>query len=152
MSTTVFYTVLSGVITYVLGQIVVKLIIDPVQEMKKLIGRIAHSLTEHANVYLNPGVGPPEILDSTAIFLRQLSAELEAQIYLVPLYETTRRIFGLPSKDDVLKAAGALLGLSNSVRRAGPRTAESNAEREQVIKDSLGIYTPPGQRHVKHEE
>lgn len=41
MNTTVFLTVISGVLTYVLGQLVLKLVIEPAQEMKKLIGQIA---------------------------------------------------------------------------------------------------------------
>lgn len=32
---TVFFTVLSGVITFVLGQLAVKLILDPAQDLKK---------------------------------------------------------------------------------------------------------------------
>lgn len=35
---TVFLTVISGVLTFALGQIIVRLVIEPVQELKKTIG------------------------------------------------------------------------------------------------------------------
>ena len=56
MDLTVFLTVLSGVLTYVVGQLVVKLVIEPVQEARRTIGQISHSLIEHAHVIANPGV------------------------------------------------------------------------------------------------
>ena len=42
MDFTVFLTVLSGVITFVIGQLIVKLILDPVQDMRKTIGLVSH--------------------------------------------------------------------------------------------------------------
>ena len=117
MDFTVFFTVLSGVITFVLGQVVVKLVLDPVQEMKRTIAQISHALIERANVIANPGVPAKEIMDDASQLLRKLSSQLHAQLYLVPRYTVTSRIFYLPSKERVLIASGALIGLSNSVYR-----------------------------------
>lgn len=50
MNSTVFLTVLSGVITYVLGQLVLKLVIEPVQELRKTIGVVAHAMIERAPI------------------------------------------------------------------------------------------------------
>jgi len=50
MDSTVFLTVFAGVTTYVLGQLILKFLIEPVHELKRTIGEIAHSLVEHANV------------------------------------------------------------------------------------------------------
>ncbi|PXW88927.1 hypothetical protein C8R34_10676 [Nitrosomonas sp. Nm84] len=70
MLRTAFLTVLSGVITYVLGQLIVKLLIDPVQEMNKTIGQIAHSLIEYANVIANPGISSKEVMHQASQHLR----------------------------------------------------------------------------------
>jgi hypothetical protein len=43
MDFTVFFTVLSGVITFVVGQIIVKLILDPVRDTRKTIGLVSHT-------------------------------------------------------------------------------------------------------------
>lgn len=56
MDLTVFLTVLSGVMTFVIGQLIVKLLLDPVQDMKKTIAQISHTLIERENVIANPGV------------------------------------------------------------------------------------------------
>ena len=48
MNSTVFLTVLSGVITYVLGQLVLRLVIEPVQELRRTISVISHALIRSA--------------------------------------------------------------------------------------------------------
>ena len=77
MNSTVFFTVLSGVITYVLGQLVLRLVIEPVQELRRTIGVISHTLIERANVIQNPGVPTNEVMDETSRELRKLSSQLQ---------------------------------------------------------------------------
>ena len=149
MDFTVFFTVLSGVITFVLGQVVVKLVLDPVQEMKRTIAQISHALIERANVIANPGVPTKEIMDEASQLLRKLSSQLHAHLYLIPCYRATSRIFYLPSKEKVLIASSALIGLSNSVYRADERVYEVNAKRVEQVCDALGIYLAEGSRWPK---
>ena len=56
MNATVFLTVLAGVITYVLGQLILRLVIEPVQDLRRTIGGISHALIERTNVIQNPGL------------------------------------------------------------------------------------------------
>ncbi len=140
MGFTVFFTVLSGVITFVIGQIVVKLLLDPVQDMKKTIGQVSHTLVERANVIANPGVPTKEIMDDTSDSLRKLSSQLHAHLYLIPSYNMISKVFRLPSKENLLIASSALIGLSNSVYRVDNQVYESNAKRVAQVCDSLGIY------------
>ena len=153
MNSTVFLTVLSGVTTFVIGQLIVKLVIDPVQEMKKTIGQISHSMIEYANVIANPGVLSDDIMNETSKHLRQLSSQLHAHLYIVPQYQKTAKVFGLPGKEEVLAASGSLIGLSNSVFRAGSsdRIYEQNAKRVEIVRDSLGIYMAEGDRLPKDQ-
>ena len=146
MDFTVFYTVLSGVITFVIGQIIVKLFLDPVQDMKKTIGQVSHTFVERANVIANPGVPTKEVMDDTSDSLRRLSSQLHAHLYLIPWYDTTSKVFRLPSKEMLLVASSALIGLSNSVYRLDDRVYESNAKRVEQVCDSLGIYLAEGSR------
>lgn len=151
MNLTVFFTVLSGVITFVIGQLLVKLVIDPVQELKKTIGQISHSMIEHANVIANPGVPNADVMKETSKHLRQLSSQLHGHLYLVPLYKATAWFFRLPTKERILVSSGAVIGLSNSVFRASPseHIDEHNAKRVELICDSLGIYMAEGDRIPK---
>lgn len=146
MNSTVFLTVISGVITYVVGQLVLKLMLEPVHELKKTIGQISHSLIEHANVYGNPGIPPLETMRETSQHLRKLSSQLQAHLYLVPLYGFTACLFRLPSRTKILSASKLLMGLSNSVFRATDKTYEYNAKRVESICDLLGIYFAESER------
>ena len=149
MGFTVFFTVLSGVITFVVGQLVVKLVLDPVHDLKKTIGQISHTFVERANVIANPGVPAKEVMDETSDLLRKLSSQLHAHLYLVPAYDVTCRVFRLPSKEKLLAASTNLIGLSNSVYRAYDKVYETNAKRVEAICDSLGIYIAEGSRWPK---
>jgi len=149
MDFTVFVTVLSGVLTYVFGQLLVKIVIEPVQEARRTIGQISHSLIEHAHVISNPGVPSEEVMRETAQHLRKLSSQLQSHLYLVPRYAVTARMFALPSRDQLLSASKYLIGLSNSVYRATDRVHEQNASRVEKICDALSIYMPDDERISK---
>jgi len=140
MNETVFLTVLTGVVTFVIGQLVVKLLIEPVQEMRRTIAQISHTMIERANVYQNPGIPTQEIMIETSQQTRKLSSQLHAHLYLVPAYSVTARIFFLPPREKVLAASSALIGLSNSVFKAVGDTYRANAKKVEVVCDSLGIY------------
>jgi hypothetical protein len=149
MDFTVFVTVLSGVLTFVFGQLIVKLVLDPVQDLKKTIGQISHALVERSNVIANPGVPTKEVMDETSNSLRRLSSQLHAHLYLVPFYDKTSVAFGLPAKEKLLAASNNLIGLSNSVHRVDDKVYETNAKLVEVISDSLGIYIADGSRWPK---
>lgn len=149
MNSTVFLTVLSGVITYVVGQLVMKLIIEPVQELRRTIGVISHSLIQRANVIHNPGVLAKDEMNETSQELRKLSSQLQSHLYLVPFYSVTASIFRLPSRDKIIAASSALIGLSNSVFQAREGIYEVNAKRVEQVCDSLGIYFPQESRWPK---
>lgn len=152
MNDTVFLTVLSGVLTYVAGQLILKLVIEPVHEMKRTIGHVSHSLIEHANVISNPGVPRKEVMDGTSQHLRRLSSEIQSHLYLVPVYPVSAAIFRLPKKRDVLEASRALIGLSNSVFSArNDKVHEHNAKRVEKICDRLGIFLSEDERWPKDE-
>jgi hypothetical protein len=143
---TVFLTVISGVLTFILGQLVLKLLIDPVHEYKKTVADIAISLIEYANVYANPGVAGNETEKKVSEALRKLSSRLNAQIYLIPCYPLVSKMFGLPSRNKVVDAASNLIGLSNGVFKSASDLVLINVERADKIRDVLGIFVPENER------
>ena len=82
----VFLTVSSGTVTYVLGQLALKLVVEPVHDLKKTIGMISHSLIERANVISNPGLSPKDVNDETSRELRKLASQLLSHLCLIPCY------------------------------------------------------------------
>lgn len=147
---TVFLTIFSGVSIFVIGQIIVKLIIDPVHELRKTIGKISHTLIELANVIQNPGVPPEEEIRTASRELRKLSSELQSHLYLVPQYERIatlfKLLFVLPDRNKIMRASSNLIGLSNGLFRSGAGIYEANAKRVEAICDSLGIYLSESER------
>jgi hypothetical protein len=137
---TVFLTVLSGVITFVLGQLIIKLLVDPVHDFRRTVADIALALIEHANVYANPGVAGSEIENKVSDELRRLSSRLNAQMYLILYYPITARIFGLPSREKIVDTASNLIGLSNGVLQSASDLVLVNVERADKIRDVLGIF------------
>lgn len=150
MDHTVFFTVLSGVLTYVAGQLVLKLVLDPVHELRKTIGQVAHTLILRANIISNPGVPSKEVMDATSDELRALSSQLQSHLYLVPKYSLTAKVFRLPTLRQISEASSALIGLSNSVYRSTGNVYEANAKRVEAVCDSLGIYFPEEGRWPKN--
>lgn len=149
MNSTVFLTIVSGVLTFVIGQIFVKLVIEPVHELKKTLGQISHALIEYANVINNPGVPSKEVIEQASKHLRGLSSQLQAHLYLVPFYAVTARIFFLPSEQKVRKASTSLIGLSNSLSIPTQGIYEENVRRVESVCDALGIFMAESDRWSK---
>jgi hypothetical protein len=142
----VISTVLSGVTIYVVGQLIVKLAIEPVQDARKTIAQISHCLIEHGDVIHNPGVPTKEKSIEVSQTLRMLSAQLHSHLFLVPCYRVTAFAFRLPARGKILKAAEHLTGLSSAIFSKSDDIYEEIAKRQAVICDSLGIYFPVDQR------
>ena len=140
-----FITIIAGVSVFVLGQILLKLLIDPIHELKRSIAEIAHTLIEHANIYANPGTYETEKEMEISSQFRRLSSQLNAGMYLIPYYKAISRIFGLPSVENINKASKKLIGLSNGFNDR-PNRGILNTYLAQHTRDALGIFVPEGER------
>ncbi len=136
----VFWTVFSGTVVYILGQIALKLVIEPVHDLKKTIGVISHALIERANVIYNPGVLTTDVLDETSRELRNLASQLRSHLYLIPCYPVVAGVFRLPLPSEIRAASKALMGLSNGVHEVHEGTHRFNATNVKTVCDSLRIY------------
>lgn len=137
-----FLTIIAGVFVFILGQLALKLFIEPIQEFRRTVADVSLALIEYANIYANPGVSSEDIGKRVSEELRKLSARLNALVYLLPLYNYTSKLFGLPSKDNVVNAASDLIGLSNGVFKSAANLVDSNLERAERIRKRLGIFAP----------
>jgi hypothetical protein len=131
-------TVLGGVIVLVLGQLLGKFVIDPLHEVKKILGEIRFALLFHAPAIMTP-VGDRAGEDKAAETLRRLSSELHSKVGAVPLYglwSSMSRGY-LPTKANAFDASRHLMGLSNSVHQDG--RSDKNAARVSRIEKLLGF-------------
>ena len=141
-----FETILAGVTVFVLGQVLLKMVIDPVQKLKATLGEIAHALVYFASAYGNPGMVPAERASEAYEKLRALSSQLASDLRVIPAFRVTRLVFFLPSRDQLVSAQRELIRLSNGVYSHGTDGAMRNLKQSQKIADALGILVPPHER------
>lgn len=135
---TIFLTILSGVAVFVLGQTVLKLLIEPVNDMKRTIGEVAFTLLKYSNAYGNPAVvADATKLEKVRSEIRELGSGLLKGLSVVPFYPTTRKWFFLPPEKDVEEAISCLIGLSNSLVVGNPIHI---SEREKKVFRLLKVY------------
>ena len=137
---TSFFTTFGAVLVFVASQLLGKLVIEPVQDLKKLLGEIRYSLVFHAQAISTP-VGNIEAENEAAKALRRLACELRSKVGAVPYYEfwASHSHGFLPSRNDALEATKLLIGLSNSVHQV--ERSEKNGRRVSKIEQFLG-YEP----------
>ena len=144
----VFYIILAGVIIYVLGEIIVKIVIDPVQELKRVIADIAFKLIHYSHVFklstaedtseeASEKTIDREKLEQAADEYRKLASMLNAGFRLVPFYPLIRVLFFLPREADIIDARNELIEMSEEIF-AAPKSFVI-AERRKHIEKKLKV-------------
>lgn len=113
MMSDLFATIFSGVTVFVLGQIFVKMFIEPVQEIKKTIAKIRMDIHRYGHIIHNYNNIDENIRNETSAILRNLSAELIAHLELIPFFSFASKIFKFPKPENIKKASINLIALSN---------------------------------------
>lgn len=134
----VFLTVVAGVAVFVFGQAVMKFLVEPWHEYRTLVGRIAHAVILYSNATDNPMVASPTPVDEARRELRSLAGHLWQRTYAIPLYGPLSRVcWWMPTREEIPKASGALIGLSNSMSGATGRY-----EYVADVRKGLHLYDP----------
>lgn len=154
-SSDVFWTIVGGVIVFILCQVCVEVWLRPLQYYKQLRRTIAAMLVEYASYYSNPlqlaSQNTQEICDEykkVGEKTRQLASELKGFIETMSWLH-----IGIPSKDKVNKASMEMIGLSNRLHqknnvRNDHSTSEMNALAVRRIKTYLKIYGYDKSRYI----
>jgi hypothetical protein len=131
-------TALGAVLVFVIGQLLAKLVIEPVQDLKKVLGEIQHALIYHAQAALTP-VGDRPAEDEAAKAFRKLACDLRSKVGAIPFYAFWANISRgfLPKLLASLEASRNLIGLSNSVYDVN--RYERNPNRIAKIHRLLGL-------------
>lgn len=158
-------TVVGGVLVFVIGQLIIKFFIEPLQEQANLIGEIANSLILYSNVggnvepYYYEGLKKANELEepikkvaveryekilnnhwekseSASHILRQQAAKLMGVTNSIPFYNFWAFLKIVPKRQNVLSASTQLIGMSNSTHGE-----DSFSERIKQISELLKINT-----------
>lgn len=133
---TMAFTVLGGVAVFVVGQVLLKVVLEPVQGLRMLIGEVADDLVFHSNVFANPGAHSPEREMESSLVLRQRATQLAARAHLVPHYRVWAYLGIVPSLSNIAIAREGLVYLSNAVSGGDPDT---NLDKRDVVQEALRI-------------
>jgi len=133
-------TVLVGVITLVVGEIIKGFFIHPIIELRKLIGEIADTLGYYANVYGNPGCIQDELVNEASKALREKAGQLEARCSTIAWYNLWHFLGLVPSRRAVHASYSKLVFLSNQTKQGD---ALKNHEAAQSIRRALKISVLP---------
>jgi methyl-accepting chemotaxis protein len=141
-SNTVFLTVISGVIVFILSQLFMELLIKPLARYNAIKAKIAYNLVYYANVYHNPidlgATGDiqelPQKYNEASDNLRKLAAEIAGfaeERSMLSLFVKASRISEVQS---------SLIGLSNCCKgRNIDHLIELNEKGEEIIKSKLHL-------------
>lgn len=136
-------TAIAAIAVFVASQLLGKLVIEPVQDLKKLLGEIRHALVFHAQAVYTP-VGDRVGEDKAAEAFRKLACDLRSKVGSVPFYDRWAGVSRgfLPARKDAFEASQNLIGLSNSVHQVN--RSENNHKRVSKIERLLG-FDPMGE-------
>jgi hypothetical protein len=143
----VFITAFLAVVTFIGGQALLRFVVEPIQEQRRLIGEVAHALRFYANAYStldfdSVSEQERERLGEAQKALRELEGRLLASLWTIPYYDALALLRMVPKKYDVLDASKNLVGWSNNLY--GEYT-DWNIGRRTIIADRLGITKKIGQ-------
>lgn len=111
----IFITIVAGVSVFVLGQIVLKWLIEPIQEFRRLKGEVLFHLASEHEVIHNAKAIDEDAAHQVGAVLHDLGARLHATLSLIPMYPYSRKLFLLPKAEQIRLAAERLRLISNSM-------------------------------------
>ncbi len=139
-------TVAVGVAVFVAGQLLLKLIIEPIQDFRRVRGRIAHAFAYYADRIASADSNEmtPEQRREAADAFRVLASDLAAAETMIPVRRLAEE-FGLlgPLNADV-NVRAELIGVSNFVRVGDADRATASAEK---VEHALRLPRVFGRKH-----
>ncbi len=112
-------TVIGGLIILVMGQIVIRFILEPILEYRKVVAEIAEALLAHAHFFADsgPDSAKEKGLSEAADEIRHLAVALNGKAIAIPGYRFIGWLRVIHPYQNVLEARRALWGLANTMFR-----------------------------------
>ncbi|MCK9776164.1 hypothetical protein [Pseudomonas syringae] len=96
-------TILGAILVFIVSQIVLKLVIEPVQQLKGSIGQTANTLLRYQAKITNAATD-----EEVSATVKGHAADLMSKAEVISCYRLAQKIFGLPTKADIRSAAQEL--------------------------------------------
>lgn len=134
-----FWTIIAGVVVYVLSQFMGRYVLDPIKDFHGARADISYTVLR----FQAPITNARDADGTLASELWTLAAGLIAKSGQIPLYDqlSRLRVFRLPSSADVLEAAWELNGVAGTLARPGKSAPEDCVEALRQIAKLLNVKT-----------
>ena len=131
-------TIFCGVAIFVLGQIFLIFFIEPIHQLRAHIGKIAHLLIYHSDVFLSVAeLNSSCQTQNASQDFKKAGSELLEKSHVIHCYWLWSILRIIPKKDNIFYAHRELIGLSHSVLNSNP---ENNTKRLELIKQYLKLH------------
>ena len=139
-------TILGGCIVYVFGQLMSKVFLDPLYDLRKSIIEVQLNLAIHGPTIHNPAARTPDTSAKAREALLRSAGELRAKSQTVLSYDKVRWLFRRPPLQDIERAAELLSGLSTLVHGSESKSddLEQIVVRVKGIERRLGLKSLDG--------
>lgn len=140
----IFLTVISGVLVFVLGQIINSFYIQTLIKQKETIGKISDAIIYYANLYTSPinradsDFDRKEERNKAHEIFRNLAAELISRTQQIPSYQFLSFLRIVIDKKVIIEARKNLIGLSNGMW-PGHDDFEHNIRRREQLEKQLNL-------------
>jgi hypothetical protein len=125
-----------ALIGFVITQGVLKFVIEPIQEQRRLIGEVAHELSMHYYIQDVQEDGVEEVRKT----LRSLAARLWSSLWAIPFYNAFARLGVVPKVEDVVAAATELKAWARHLGSpATPAPGDAITRNIVAVSERLGI-------------
>lgn len=128
--------ILAGVGLFVITEWISRIMLEPVMQVRRAIGRVDYVLIMFANIYANPGVASKNDSERAYDELRGSSGELRAAARGAVWYGLFAVLRLVPRKGKLEDAGRLLIRLANSVFTGEPL---ENFDAAESIRDLLGV-------------
>jgi len=127
----VFWTILAGVLVFAGSQFILKLILEPLVEFRKVLSEISHTM-----LFNQPAIfSCMEKNDKLSETISLLSAKLRSTTYLIPRYQIMGKLPFFKLKEDIKKACFKMNQLSHNVRDPGEDPGNVVAQNKQILEE-----------------
>jgi len=136
MDSSVFQTIFAGVTVFVLGQFIIKLILEPLVKFREGLGEVSALFLRHQAKITNAN-GDDEI----SRLIKEAGSQLIARKQAIPLYWAVRQIFWLPSGQELLRGCRGMnfIATTCSLVEKPANAAQQITQEMTQVEKSLGI-------------
>lgn len=99
-------TIIGGISIFVIGQIILKFFIEPVNDLRGVIGETVYALIFYSNIYTNPSITTAvERRIEVSNTLREKASLLNSKVCMIKWYGLFKFLKLIPDRDSIVNAS-----------------------------------------------